>query len=1393
VTRSPNKDKFPYGTTAVTYTASDIYGNSVQCVMNITVEENVCQEPLDPINGHVNCTSNVDSLHCTLICEEGYAFAVQPRDYFCTYDIDGSVLAPDSTIDPFPDCSLAVIPNTISQDGAITIEGDSTVCEDPTFLSQLEEEVRQKITQLLTENCNNDLSCTVEDMSALCDQVLSEVEEESNILARKKRQIAKLSNVTNMNEALYSTDAENSRRRNKIELHIHIKSQGRSNQTNIEHLHFGLNRMKDAMRRSPKKGTWFFPVPGHHRKQIKIKEINFKNEPRLVCTPGSVLKSSVCVKCPIGTYWNVTTGSCVSCPIGQYQPHEGSTYCVSCPPGTSTRKIHAKHLRDCRPLCPPGCFGRKRKHWKSNIPGLTPCTTCTFGSYQPKPGQTECWHCPGNWTTTRRGSTDVHDCRAPCPPGEVSETGLVPCFKCPPGYNQPHSGMNECRSDDGSENIGVECLSLPCQNGGVCRSMESGYIICDCPLGYVGSFCEFEVKECDSGPCYHGATCTDIAPSHYNCSCAPGYMGTNCEMETDECIENACKNGATCVDGVNSFSCLCTDGFEGEDCNKNIDECVGDLCLHNGTCVDGIAQYFCVCAHGYSGKHCEIEPHDPCDRIPCQNDANCISSEFDYICVCPKGFEGINCEVNIDDCANNPCYNNGTCVDLVLGYECVCTKEYTGTHCEIRLPTDYFLRFPMSGTTDYVLVRGPHSPLSQVSVCLWLKSTDSFNYGTVFSYATNVSDNTFTLTDYNGFVLYVNGERIVTDITANDGFWHSVCVMWHSSDGEWSIYIDGKLGDNGSGLANGTFIPGDGILILGQEQDLIGSGFSEAESFMGFLSSLTVWDYILEVAEVWDLTMLCNISSSSGNVFVWTDFLKGIRGDLKIEDSSFCTDCVVPSAPFQGNVNVSSTAENRSAAIAVYSCNTGFSLRWGKTEHTVIKRKCLKQGSWEGPTPFCIRKSCGFPGYFPKGVIRGRSYLYTDTIHYYCNQGYEQSGNPVRMCMANGKWSGEIPQCIGKICEPLKQPKNGKLRSLLLESEDAQWDSTMDLQFGHQVEVECDTGFELEGTNVLTCLEDGQWDEPISVCRPIGCVNPPNVSNAILKSSKEVIYSFGKQIIYECKTGYMAQQDGTFVCGKDGKWRGQLNCTLIICPSPQPLRHGEITDVSDLSERNETEGLRYVYRSRIEMGCKVGYKLLGPSARQCLLNGTWSLSEPHCERISCSLSQLPINDNTIMKNGYFNISGNFSGDWISFKCNTGYKLEHPSLFGGVKWTCTLNGTWELSGSLSSTLKNSQPLCKQQPYKCPEPKEPDNGYILREDSAKNLSIGSMIKMKCRLGYILRGSNLSVCKEDGNWDNENTTCIPVQCPKPVILPHTELTNAAAVYVFGNMLTFPLCGGL
>lgn len=92
------------------------------------------------------------------------------------------------------------------------------------------------------------------------------------------------------------------------------------------------------------------------------------------------------------------------------------------------------------------------------------------------------------------------------------------------------------------------------------------------------------------------------------------------------------------------------------------------------------------------------------------------------------------------------------------------------------------------------------------------------NYGTILSYATESSDNMLTLTDYNGFVLYVNGSNIITDITLNDGEWHFVCVNWQSGRGNYDIFIDGRLSDSGTSLSAGEAIEAGGTLIIGQEQ-----------------------------------------------------------------------------------------------------------------------------------------------------------------------------------------------------------------------------------------------------------------------------------------------------------------------------------------------------------------------------------------------------------------------------------------------------------------------------------------------------------------------------------------------------------------------------------------------
>ena len=97
-----------------------------------------------------------------------------------------------------------------------------------------------------------------------------------------------------------------------------------------------------------------------------------------------------------------------------------------------------------------------------------------------------------------------------------------------------------------------------------------------------------------------------------------------------------------------------------------------------------------------------------------------------------------------------------------------------------------------------------------------MNTNDLTNYGTVLSYAVKHEDNELTFTDYGGFVLAVKGQKVVTDITANDGTWTFLCVSWKSLLGQWAIYVNGNLKDSGTMLAENQEISGQGILILGK-------------------------------------------------------------------------------------------------------------------------------------------------------------------------------------------------------------------------------------------------------------------------------------------------------------------------------------------------------------------------------------------------------------------------------------------------------------------------------------------------------------------------------------------------------------------------------------------------
>lgn len=112
-------------------------------------------------------------------------------------------------------------------------------------------------------------------------------------------------------------------------------------------------------------------------------------------------------------------------------------------------------------------------------------------------------------------------------------------------------------------------------------------------------------------------------------------------------------------------------------------------------------------------------------------------------------------------------------------FSCKCPPFFYGNQCELFTTPDFVFEFERSSINNYVKLPGPEKDLNAISFCAWIQTKDQFNYGSIISYATKDQDNAFTFTDYNGFVLYVNGVNTITDIKIIDDIWHFLCCEYN--------------------------------------------------------------------------------------------------------------------------------------------------------------------------------------------------------------------------------------------------------------------------------------------------------------------------------------------------------------------------------------------------------------------------------------------------------------------------------------------------------------------------------------------------------------------------------------------------------------------------------------
>lgn len=203
------------------------------------------------------------------------------------------------------------------------------------------------------------------------------------------------------------------------------------------------------------------------------------------------------------------------------------------------------------------------------------------------------------------------------------------------------------------------------------------------------------------------------------------------------------------------------------------------------------------------------------------------------------------------------------------------------------------LNFPKESRQAFARVNMSFPALSSISVCIRVQWNPTWNeVSTIFSYAAPVFTNEFQLrgqVDMRGRILLaliIHGKHLPYKASfPNDEAWHHICVTWCRSTSHWAIYVDGERKDTGSDKDTSRDIFGDGILILGQDQDSFGGNFTEP--FFGNITDLNVWNMTLEKRHVHSLNM-CTLMTQEV-LFSWNlDHISGHPEVKKVQALLFC-------------------------------------------------------------------------------------------------------------------------------------------------------------------------------------------------------------------------------------------------------------------------------------------------------------------------------------------------------------------------------------------------------------------------------------------------------------------------------------------------------------------------
>jgi len=698
----------------------------------------------------------------------------------------------------------------------------------------------------------------------------------------------------------------------------------------------------------------------------------------------------------------------------------------------------------------------------------------------------------------------------------------------------------------------------------------------------------------------------------------------------------------------------------------------------------------------------------------------------------------------------------------------------------------------------------------------------------VISYATQVGDivqdNALALQDYSSFNLFVNNKTVYTGMKVNDGQWHHVAVTWESAGGTWHSYKDGvEIKSSSQAFQQGEVISGDGVLILGQEQDELGGGFNTEENFIGDVSQLNIFDYTLSANDIYNLVYSCD--HVKGNVAAWGDFRERLFGIYYLTDKSYACDFAAAQRKYYSTYksyisgNDDKVVDNSSPESCASSC-------WSEASFV------CRSFDFDNSTNTCYLSS--------KSTVD--SALSSSSSHNYYELNCLRS-----LGVSTSKLIPDADMTASSQTNSQHAPLGGRLNfqaqinSQGVTTQIGGWaaltndqDQYLQIKFGQIFQI---TGVATQGradaaqwvkSYKLEYSTDGSSWTLYPDTLP-GNTDQDTVVRNEVKVFEAMYLKFKPQEwnghismrveAYGCPQTIVAPADNTDECStapcqNGGTCVDRYNDYLCLCASGYS---GNTCDTANnckeigapiygaKSSSNYNEG------STITFTCNAGYTLLKSSSRTCR-GGAWTGNHPkcldtdecasnpcnqwcknthggyvcHCDKgyeLQDSNTCVDINE-CLYSNGGCSHSCHNSAGSFSCSCPSGLELdsgkrsckdidECATSNGGCEHTCvnTYESFYCVCRQGYSLSEDSQSC---EALSCPSLSNPANGNVAL---SSGLTLGSTATYTCDDGYMASHASTRYCQADAQWSGEEPSCIRVYCAEI-----GEVENAEPVALIG-----------